>query len=52
MAIREYELDSSNSYVIGDHPSDIQLAKNAGMKVIYVLTGHGKDTLVNLMGIQ
>jgi len=48
MAIREYNLDISNSYVIGDHPSDIQLAKNAGIKGIYVLTGHGRKHLSEL----
>jgi D-glycero-D-manno-heptose 1,7-bisphosphate phosphatase len=48
MAIREYNLDISNSYVIGDHPSDIQLAKNAGINGIYVLTGHGRKHLSEL----
>lgn len=42
LASKEYSLDLKNSYVIGDHPSDIQLAQNAGMQGIYVLTGHGK----------
>lgn len=42
IASREYNLDLKNSFVIGDHPSDIQLAQNAGMQGIYVLTGHGR----------
>ncbi|HOJ30241.1 MAG TPA: HAD family hydrolase [Spirochaetota bacterium] len=41
-AVAHYNLDVQHSFVIGDHPSDILLAKNAGMQGIYVLTGHGK----------
>jgi D-glycero-D-manno-heptose 1,7-bisphosphate phosphatase len=41
-AISEYRIDRSKSFVVGDHPCDILLAKNAGMQGIYVLTGHGK----------
>ena len=38
----KYNLDLQNSYVIGDHPSDIELAINANTNGIYVLTGHGQ----------
>ncbi|MEJ5363416.1 MAG: HAD family hydrolase [Spirochaetota bacterium] len=41
-AVAQYNLEVAKSFVIGDHPSDILLAKNAGMQGIYVLTGHGK----------
>lgn len=41
-AVNEYGLDVRRSFVIGDHPSDVMLAKNTGMQGIYVLTGHGK----------
>ena len=40
-AAEEYDIDLRQSFVIGDHPSDIQLALNAGANGIYVLTGHG-----------
>jgi D-glycero-D-manno-heptose 1,7-bisphosphate phosphatase len=36
-----YDLDLSRSYVIGDHPSDINFAKAFGGHGAYVLTGHG-----------
>lgn len=40
-AAQEYGIDLLNSYVIGDHPVDVELARNAGASGIYVLTGHG-----------
>lgn len=36
-----YGLNLSKSFTVGDHPHDIQLAKNVGARGIYVLTGHG-----------
>jgi D-glycero-D-manno-heptose 1,7-bisphosphate phosphatase len=41
-AKESYNIDVKNSYVIGDHPSDIGLAINSGAKGIFVLTGHGQ----------
>jgi len=40
-AVEKYGIDLSKSYVIGDHPHDVEFAENAGAKGIYVLTGHG-----------
>jgi len=37
-----YNIDLSRSFIIGDHPSDIQCGLNAGITPIYLLTGHGK----------
>jgi len=36
-----YALDLGKSFTVGDHPHDIQLAKNVGARGVYVLTGHG-----------
>lgn len=36
-----FNIDLQKSYVIGDHPHDIEFAANAGATGIYVLTGHG-----------
>ena len=44
-AEEKYDLDISNSWVIGDHASDILLAKNSGAKSVYLLTGHGVSHL-------
>lgn len=40
-AAREYDIDLERSFVIGDHPHDVDLARNAGATGIFVLTGHG-----------
>jgi len=43
-----YGLDLRKSFTVGDHPYDIQLAKNVGARGIYVLTGHGRKHLPEL----
>ena len=40
-AASHYGLDLGKSFTVGDHPHDVQLAKNVGARGIYVLTGHG-----------
>jgi histidinol-phosphate phosphatase family protein len=40
-AAAQFEIDLPGSYVVGDHPSDMELARRAGTKAVYVLTGHG-----------
>ena len=37
-----YNIDLSRSFIIGDHPSDIQCGLNTGITPIYLLTGHGQ----------
>lgn len=44
-AAREYGLDLSRCFMIGDRPSDIQCGRNAGTTTILVLTGAGHETL-------
>ena len=41
-AADELLIDIKKSYMIGDKITDIQMAKEAGMKGILVLTGYGK----------
>lgn len=41
-AEKDYSIDLRNSFVIGDHPHDLEFGENAGAKAVYVLTGHGK----------
>jgi mannose-1-phosphate guanylyltransferase/phosphomannomutase len=44
-AARDYNIDLSASYFIGDHERDIEAGELAGVKTIGVKTGHGlKDT--------
>lgn len=47
-AQEKYGIDLAGSFVIGDHPHDMELAHNAGCKGIYVFTGHGKKHLNEL----
>lgn len=37
-----YGINLSESFVVGDHPHDVELAENSGARGIYVLTGHGQ----------
>lgn len=37
-----YQLDLKRSYIVGDHPSDVECGINAGITPIYLLTGHGE----------
>lgn len=41
-AAEEYNIDLEKSWMIGDHPSDVQCGLNAGCRAIYLSTGHGK----------
>jgi D-glycero-D-manno-heptose 1,7-bisphosphate phosphatase len=40
-AANEFEIDMQHSFMIGDRYSDIELARNAGIKSIFVLSGYG-----------
>ena len=44
-AAKEFEIDLTKSYIIGDKMIDIQTGNNCGVKSILVLTGYGKDEL-------
>ena len=41
-AAKEFDIDVSKSFVIGDHPHDVEMGKRAGCKSIYLLSGHGE----------
>lgn len=47
-AAKRYGIDLGASFVVGDHPHDIQLAQNAGARGIYVLSGHGHKHLAEI----
>jgi len=42
VAARDYDIAIDQSYVVGDHPHDVEMGYRAGAKTIYVLTGHGQ----------
>jgi L-threonylcarbamoyladenylate synthase len=41
-ASEAFHVDLSCSYVIGDHPHDVEFALRVGARAVYVLTGHGE----------
>ncbi|MFQ5905104.1 MAG: D-glycero-beta-D-manno-heptose 1,7-bisphosphate 7-phosphatase [bacterium] len=43
-AAAELSISLDKSYLVGDDTVDVQLARNAGLKAILVLTGHGKKS--------
>lgn len=45
---KKFNIDIKNSFVIGDHPSDVEFGLNGGAAGIYVLTGHGRKHLSEL----
>ena len=47
-AASKWDINLSLSVVVGDHPHDIELARNIGGCGIYVLTGHGRKHLNEL----
>ncbi len=49
-AARQFRLSLADSFVVGDHPHDVELAERAGARGIYVCTGHGRKHLAELRG--
>lgn len=47
-AAKDLDLNISNSIMIGDKITDVQLAKNGGLTSILLLTGFGEDELVKI----
>ena len=41
-ASEAFHVDLSRSYVIGDHPHDVEFARRVGAGAVFVLTGHGE----------
>ncbi len=41
-AAREFDLDLAGSWMIGDRYGDIELARNAGVRAAFVLSGYGR----------
>jgi D-glycero-D-manno-heptose 1,7-bisphosphate phosphatase len=51
-AASKWDIDLRLSVVVGDHPTDMELARNVGGCGIYVLTGHGRKHLNELQPDQ
>lgn len=44
-AVREWEIDLSHSYMVGDRASDILCGKNAGIRTVLLESGYGMQRL-------
>ncbi len=44
----KFDIDLSQSFIIGDSLRDLEAGWNAGLKTILVLTGYGENTLLSL----
>jgi phosphoglycolate phosphatase-like HAD superfamily hydrolase len=44
-AAKDFNIDLSHSYLVGDSVSDIECGKNAGVKTILIKTGYGEESL-------
>jgi D-glycero-D-manno-heptose 1,7-bisphosphate phosphatase len=42
-AVKEHNLDLARSLMVGDHATDIETAERAGIKSVFVMTGHGEE---------
>lgn len=47
-AASEHGIDLKRSFVVGDHPHDVEFARRAGAQGVYVCTGHGLKHLDEL----
>ncbi|MHA2391832.1 MAG: D-glycero-alpha-D-manno-heptose-1,7-bisphosphate 7-phosphatase [Promethearchaeota archaeon] len=50
--INEYKIDIKDSWMIGDHPSDIQFGINAGCRTVFLTTGHGNKHVEELTTLK
>ena len=41
-AARDFSIDLTRSWMVGDRYSDVELARNAGVKSMFVLSGYGR----------
>ncbi len=49
--IKEFDVDIKRSWMIGDHPSDIQFGINGGCNTIFLTTGHGDKHIDDLKSL-
>lgn len=50
--IDDFNVNIKESWMIGDHPSDIQFGMNAGCRTVFLTTGHGNKHLDDLKSLK
>ncbi len=46
--VSDYDINLQESWVIGDHPCDVEMGMKAGCEKAFLLTGHGRKHLNEL----
>ena len=46
--IKDYNVNIKQSWMFGDHPSDIQFGINGGCRTVFLTTGHGENHIDDL----
>ncbi len=44
-AMKDFKIDIKNSFMVGDKKSDMDMARSAGLKGIFILTGQGANQI-------
>lgn len=50
--INEYDVNIQESWMVGDHPSDIQFGINGGCRTVFLTTGHGEKHIGDLKALN
>ena len=50
--IKDFNVNIKESWMMGDHPSDIQFGMNAGCRTVFLTTGHGDEHLDELKDLE
>ena len=50
--INEFDVNIKESWMVGDHPSDIQFGINAGCRTVFLTTGHGEKHINELKSLE
>jgi D-glycero-D-manno-heptose 1,7-bisphosphate phosphatase len=50
--VKEFNVNIEKSWMMGDHPSDIQFGMNGGCKTVFLTTGHGDKHLDDLKSLN
>ena len=50
--INEFDVNIKESWMFGDHPSDIQFGTNAGCRTVFLTTGHGEKHIDELESLK
>ncbi|GAG56052.1 unnamed protein product [marine sediment metagenome] len=50
--VKEFNINIKESWMFGDHPSDIQFGTNGGCRTVFLTTGHGESHIDDLKSLK